>query len=407
MSRKPLLIALATVATAQLAFAADSPRFRGPEADGVFHESGLLSSWPEGGPKLLWAYEGLGESYASVTISDGKLYTTGMTEQRGSAYALDAEGKPLWVKEYSAEFDGRGYPGTRTTPTVADGSLYLLSSLGKAVALDAASGAVRWEVDLFETFEGKNTYFGVAESPLLVDGKVIFTPGGPDASVVALDPKNGETVWRSKGLGDGPGYCTPRLYENGDRRQIVTLVAKHLVGLDPANGNVLWRQPIEVNYDIHAVSPVFHGDLIYVSHGYKQGGRAFQLAGDGRSVTPKWTEEKLDVHHGGAVVVDGRIYGAASNGTWYALDAETGAIVAEIPRLGKGAVVYADGRLYGYTEKGEVVLVDPDPKNFKVVGSFEITRGSGNHWSHPVVANGVLYVRHGEALMAFDVKSGS
>lgn len=275
------------------------------------------------------------------------------------------------------------------------------------MALDAKTGEVRWQADLFARFKGQNAYFGAAESPLVVDGKVIFTPGGADASVVALDPKNGETVWTSRGLGDGPAYCTPRLFDNGKHRQIVTLVAKHLVGLDPATGNVLWRQPSEVKYDIHAVSPELVGDSFYISHGYGQGGKLYTLAADGKSVAEKWTEGKLDVQHGGAIVRDGHIYGAASNGTWYVLKAESGEIAAEIKGLGQGSMAFADGRLYGYTEKGKVVLVDPAPANFKEISSFEITQGSGNHWSHPVVSGGVLYVRHGEVLMAFDVEGGS
>ncbi len=406
MFRKTLLFALAMALAASLALAADSPRFRGPQGDGIFAESGLLASWPETGPEMLWAAEGLGETYASVSVAGGRLYTTGLNAERGTVYAFDLEGKQLWSQDYGAEFHGGGYPGTRTTPTVDGGSLYLLSALGKAVALDAESGTVRWKVELFEKFKGENTRFGVAESPLVTGGKVIFTPGGPDASVVALDPKSGETVWTSQGLGESSAYCTPRLFDNGKHRQIVTLVGKHMVGLDPETGSVLWRHPAEAKYDIHAVSPVFIGDDIYVSHGYDQGGKLYRMAADGKSVAEKWTEEELDVHHGGAVVQGGRIYGAASNGTWYVLDAESGDLAAEIKRLGKGSMIFADGRLYGYTEKGKVVLVDPDPASFKEISSFEITRGSGNHWSHPVISGGMLYVRHGEELMAFNVKAG-
>ena len=407
MVRLALILVLAFTAVFGVAHAANSPRFRGPDGNGVFAETGLLASWPEGGPKMLWSAEGLGESYATVSVANGRIYTTGMTAERGSVYAMDLQGKLLWKKEYGAEFDGRGYPGTRNTPTVDNGSLYLLSSLGKAVAMDAESGAVRWEVDLFDRYDGKNTYFGLAESPLIVGDRVIYTPGGADASIVALDAGNGETVWTSKGLSDGPGYCTPRLFDNGKHRQLITLVAKSLVGLDPETGRVLWRQPSEVSYDIHAVSPEFSGDTIYISHGYNQGGKAYRLAADGGSVSEQWTESKLDVHHGGAIVHDGHIYGAASNGTWYAINAESGEIAAQIKRLGKGSMALADGLLYGYTEKGEVVLVDPDPANFRVVSSFEMTHGSGHHWSHPVVADGVLYIRHGDVLMAFDVKEPS
>ncbi len=366
-----------------------------------------MKAWPEGGPKLLWASDGLGESYASISVVGGKLYTTGMAAERGTVYALDTAGKLLWSKEYGAEHSGKGYPGTRTTPTVDDGSLYLLSALGQAVSMKAADGATRWKVALLAKYKGENTYFGMSESPLMVDGKVIYTAGGADASVVALDPATGETVWATQGLSESSAYCTPRLFEQGDHRQIVTLVSKSLVGIDPASGNVLWRHPSAVEYDIHSTSPVFNGNAIYISHGYDQGGSLVELAADGKSVTEKWKEAKLDIHHGGAVWLDGHIYGAASKKTWYALDAASGKIAASIPRLGKGSVVYADGRLYGYLESGEVVLVDPDPKNFKVVSSFKIERGSGNHWSHPVLAGGVLYIRHGESLMAFDVKAPS
>lgn len=401
MSRKVPFLFLAPALAAGLCFAAESPRFRGPEGDGIFAETGLLAAWPEGGPELLWAAEGLGESYASVSVAGGRLYTSGLAEGRGSLFAFDLGGELVWKRDYGAEFDGRGYPGTRTTPTVSDGSLFLLSALGKAVALSALTGELLWEVDLFDRFQGENLYFGVSESPLVLDGKVIFTPGSPDASVVALDAKTGDTVWTSKGLSEASAYGSPRLLDNGKHRQIVTMVAEYLVGLDPATGDVLWRQRSKVPYDIHAVSPVFLRDGIYISHAYDEGTKLYELGADGRSVTELWAEPKLDVHLGGVVVVDGRIYGAASNGSWFALDAETGAVAAEIKRLGKGSIVYADGRLYGYTEGGKVVLVDPE--NFREISSFEITRGSGNHWSHPVISNGVLYIRHGDVLLAFDV----
>ncbi|RMH18942.1 MAG: alcohol dehydrogenase [Acidobacteria bacterium] len=405
--RRPILILLLLLLAGLPLAAADSPQFRGPNRDGIFPETGLLKSWPEGGPKLLWMAEGLGESYASVSVADGRIYTTGKHDQRGSVYAFDLDGKLLWRKEYGAEHSGNGYPGTRTTPTVDDGRLYLLSSAGLATAIDAESGDVVWQVDVFDAFGGSNIYFGVAESPLVDGPRVIFTPGGKDAAVVALDKKTGDAVWTSKGLSDKAAYCSPRLFDDGERRQIITLVSQHLVGIGPETGEVLWRHPIKVNYDIHANSPIFAGDSIYVSHGYGQGGRLFQLAADGRSVSEKWREEKLDVHHGGAVLIDGRIYGAASKKDWYCLDAASGEIAASIRRLGKGSVIYADGRLYGYLESGDVVLVDPDPANFQVVSRFKITQGSGQHWSHPVISDGVLYVRHGDVLLAFDVKDRS
>lgn len=387
--------------------AGESRQFRGPERDGHFGASGLLTSWPESGPALLWSAENLGESYASITVAGDRIYITGKFADRGVAMALDRAGKLVWKTEIGTEHAGNGYPGTRTTPSYDDGTLFLVSSMGQATALAAATGEILWQVDLLQRFGGKNTYFGLAESPLVDGERVIVTPGGTDASVVALDRKTGETVWATRGLSDSAAYCNPRLVELGGKRQIVTLVAKHLVGIDPADGKILWRHEYPVQYDIHAVSPLTAGRFIYVTHGYDQGGTLFELAADGKSVQEKWKEPELDVHHGGAVLADGRIYGAGSNKSWHVLDLETGEQLASIRRLGKGSVIMADGLLYGYTEDGKVHLVNPDPKSFAVISSFDITQGEGQHWSHPVIADGVLYVRHGDVLMAFDIRAAS
>ena len=399
-ARAAALLLSGLAATAPLA--ADSPQFRGPERDGIFPATGLAKSWPEDGPKLMWSVSGLGESYASITVAGGKIFTTGKSGETGTVYAFDLDGKKLWSTVYGTEHPGGGYPGARTTPTYHAGSIFLLSSNGDAVALDAASGAIRWKVDVLERFGGENVYWGLSESPLVDGGRVIVTPGGQDASVVALDAKTGATVWASQGLSDSAAYCSARIWQTDRHRQLVTMTAKHLVGLDPESGTVLWRTAIEAAYDIHANSPVFDGDLVYVSH-HVLGGQAFRLSEDGRSVTPVWSEELLDVHHGGAVLLDGRIYGAALKENLYVLDAASGEILASIPDLGQGAVIYADGRLYVYTHGGEVLLVDPDPAGFRVISRFTVTAGDGQHWSHPVISGRVLYIRHGDSLIAYDI----
>ena len=393
--------AIFLVGLASAALAADSPQFRGPDRSGIFPAEGLLASWPEAGPTKLWTAAGLGMGFASVSVADGRIYTTGMADGKGSVFALDTHGKRQWTADYGAVHDGGGYPGTRTTPTYHDGMLYILTSLGKAMALDAKTGETRWEVDLVRTYRGRNIRWGFTESPLVVDDKVVYTPGNT-STVIALDRKTGELAWSTSGLRDMSAYCSPRLFDDGKRRQIVTMVQRHMVGIDPADGGILWQQDYPGRWDIHAVSPVFEGSLIYVSDGYGQGGKMFELAADGKSVKLVWEDSDLDIHHGGAVMTGGRIYGAADNGTWYALDAKTGEVQGEIRRLGKGSVVYADGRLYGYTERGDVLLVDP--VSFEVVGRFKNTDGDGQHWSHPVIADGVLYLRHGDTLTAFDLK---
>ena len=380
----------------------DSPQFRGPDRSGVFSSENLLKSWPRGGPDHLWSASGLGDGVSSVSVVDGRIYTAGMTNNRGSILAFDLAGKQLWKTEYVAIPLERGYPGVRTTPTYDDGAVYIMSALAKAAAFDAISGEILWQRDL----PNNHVTWGIAESPLVVDDKAIFTPGGEAGTMVALDKKTGVEKWVMTELTEASAYCSPRLFDDGRRRQIITLTEAHMIGVDPATGKLLWKVAYPARYSIHAVSPVFAGGSIYVTDGYGQGGKLFDLVGDGRSVVLGWEDEELDVQHGGVVAVLGVIYGAASNGTWHALDIGSGETVNTIRRLGKGSVIYADGMLYGYTEKGEVVLVDPDPRRFDVVSRFEITEGEGHHWAHPVIAGGVLYIRHGDVLMAFDISAG-
>ncbi len=227
--------AIALLASASVA--ADSPQFRGPERDGIYPATGLLKSWLEAGPKLLWSATGLAEGFASVAVAGGRIYTTGMSGGKAYLTALDTAGKPLWRTEYGPVHDGDGYPGTRTTPTYDDGMLYVMSSMGRAVALDAESGEIRWQKDL----PNRNITWGITESPLVVDGKAIFTPGGSNGTMVALDKKTGERSWTMTQLLEPSAYCSPRLLDDGRHRQIVTMTKDHMIGVDPADGELLWQ----------------------------------------------------------------------------------------------------------------------------------------------------------------------
>ncbi|MHC4520170.1 MAG: outer membrane protein assembly factor BamB family protein, partial [Planctomycetota bacterium] len=205
---------------------ADSPRFRGPAGDGIFPETGLLRQWPEGGPKLLWSADGLGPGYSSVVVAKGIVYVTGMDEQKqGYLNAFAMDGSVKWKKPYGPEMPktGPAPAGTRGTPTIDGGRVYLQTGFAKLVILDAGNGAVLKTIDLLDRFGAAQAKFGFAEGPLIDGGKVICTPGGEDASLVALDKTTGETIWQSKGLSRPSGYCSPRLIEHGGRKVVVTM----------------------------------------------------------------------------------------------------------------------------------------------------------------------------------------
>jgi len=398
-----LLVAVAV----PLVHAADWPQFRGPDRNGQSPETGLLASWPEAGLSPLWTADGLGEGYSSAVITGGRIYVTGMLgeDKQGHLHAFDLNGKRLWSTPYGAEWE-KTYPGTRYTPTIDGGRGYLISSHGVVCCFDAETGAIVWQRDVAKDYGGEAPAMGFAES-LLVDGeRLIVTPGGPDASVVALDKASGETIWTSKGLSDQSAYCSPILIERGGTRLIVTLTTATLAGLDPETGAIVWRTPFDENEELqnHAVAPVYADGLLYATSGHRKGGVMYELSEDGKAITQRWADETLNNHHGGVIFLEGHLYGATMKGRWVCLSAADGAVKWEERGVGKGSVTYADGHFYCYGEKGTLGLVKATPGSHQLAGEFKIALGDGVHWAHPSIADGRLYIRHGDVLLAFDIK---
>ncbi len=386
--------------------AADWPQFRGPNRDGTSPETGLLKQWPAGGPRELWSCQNLGEGFSSPAIANGMVYVCGMVRGQGHLFAFDLEGHPKYDIIYGPEWAKAGNsPGTRMTPTVDGDRLYLMSGQGRLACYRAKTGELVWQVDTLDKFKGRNIRWGIAESVLIDGEKAICTPGGENATVVALNKMTGATLWTSAGLSQLSAYCSPLLVERGPNRLVLTLVEKALVGLDAETGKVDWIVPHEVSYDIQAVSPLYHEGMVYITNAYHHGGQSFLLTPDGMGVEKKWEEKSLDVHHGGVVLVDGNIHGASSAGRWICLDLASGRVKFSGKLVGKGSVIYADGTLYAYGEKGELALVRINADGYEQVSSFRIRKGSKEHWAHPALSDGRLYLRHGEALMCYDIKA--
>jgi len=398
-----LLLLIAALNITSICAGADWPQFRGPYRNGRSAERGLLQEWPEGGPAMLWSFEGLGGGFASVSLADETIYTTGMIEKRGYLFAIDDRGKVKWKKEYGPEWAG-SHPGTRTTPTIDEDRLYIMSGQGRIACFNRDDGELIWKVDTLEKFQGKNITWGIAESALIDGDKVFCTPGGKDASIVALNKHTGQTIWTTKGLSNLSAYCSPIL--EGER--LYTMVRKLIVCADSETGKVLWTIPHETRNDIAAVTPLeYCGDRVYfTSHG--TGGTMLRPAEGEDKYTEIWSSEALDSLHGGVVWLTNprpNLYGSDSKGNWVCQNISTGEVTFQEKLLdAKGSITYADGRLYCYSEKGTLGLVRPTAEGMELVSSFEITQGQGNHWAHPVVCNGRLYIRHGDVLMAFDVK---
>lgn len=417
MKKTLLLIAclVLTVATAQAQLF--SPYgFRGPNRDGHFPETRLLKQWPQDGPQKLWENLEIGKGYSSATVVGDRIYITGMTEdqKQETFMALDLNGKILYTTAYGNPWKDN-YPETRTTPTIHDGKAFVISGAGDVVCMDVKDGHIIWKVAGADVYKSTTGNWGTAECPLVYDGKVIYTPGGNLTTVVALDENTGKEVWRSKSIGDKRAYVTPIMIEWKGKRQIIGSTINNVIGVDPDTGEIMWTFKgwggTSRWENIPPNSPLFHEGKIFFSQGYDIGGYMLQLADDLRSVKQVWKNDDLDTHHGGYVLVDGVIYGSNwknnTSGDWCAIDWNTGKTLYATAwnGKGKGSIVYADGLLYCYDERrGTIGIVVPDGKVFKTVSEVRVDKGSGPFWAHLTIHDGVLYARHGEALIAYKIK---
>ncbi len=378
----------------------------GPGRNGIYHETGLLKEWPEQGPEVLWTIEGIGHGYSSPSFSNGKIYLSGMIDRSGYVFIFNKDGLLLNSYEYGPEFY-TSYPGSRSTPLVVDDLLYLASGMGKLMCLEAYSGKVIWSRDATDDFGGENIRWGITEN-LLIDGdKLFFAPGGKKHNIVALNRFTGETIWSSAGTGDGDlsAYCSPLIVELPGRRVFITIMASSIVGLDAASGEFLWSYPFANRNSIHANTPLFRDGHIYAFSTDEAGSVKLRLNPDGSQIEPVWVNKEINPMQGGAVIVDNHIYTAVYVGRrWYCIDRNTGKPVWSSRDLDRGVVIYADGRLYYYTERGELALSRPDPGGMEIISHTSIDHvGTGLHFSHPVIHEGRLYVRRGEAMVVFDV----
>ena len=404
--------------TGSVTLAADWPQFRGPQRNGQSEETGLMKQWPEAGPRELWTADGLGEGWSSAAISNGSIYITGMESKKEFLVALDLMGKQKWKKEYGTAWN-KSFPGARATPTVEGNRVYVISGAGQVVCLNTSSGDILWQVEALEEFKGKTGAWGTAENVLISDNKLFYTPCGDETTVVALDKMTGKKIWATESLSDQSGYVSPILIERGGKEILVTVTGSYVIGVDTSQGKILWKYAYVKNHPtalerrlkINTVSPLYRDGEIYVTSGYDHVGVMLSLSQDGSSVSLKWEDKALDNHHGGVVQVGDYIYGSNwesnSGGKWLCLNWDTGETVYETGwNDNKGPVVYADGMLYCCDEDLYAVgLAQVSPDGFDVISSFKITRGEDKLWAHPSISEGRLYVRHGEFLMAHDIKA--
>lgn len=416
---KKIFFFITALISAQILIAQPYSEWREENRTGVSSETGLLKVWPEAGPELLWTNTDLPKGYSSVSFDKESIFVTGIEGDSDVLLSLDMQGNINWKITYGRAWPD-SYPDSRCTPTIDGKQVYVSSGFGDLACVDAATGRIIWSNKASETFKGTYGPWGIAES-LIIDGdKLYFTPGGPETTTIALNKHNGELIWKTESLNDNPGYVSPVMYEYAGKNYLANVTARYVFAVDLSDGTIQWSfDHLQVNAEkaiavwpdapaIKCVTPLYHDGQIYITGGYDHGSFLLDLSENGDAVSVVWTDEVLDVHHGGVVLLDGYIYGSNwlnnSNGNWCCLQWETGKKMYEESWKCKGSVIAAEGMLYIYDEKrGNVGFVKATPGGFELISSFRIEEGSGPHWAHPVIHQGHLYIRHGNALMAYKI----
>lgn len=399
-------------ATASQGFAQKIYQWRGERRDGISHETKLMKSWPENGPELLWVNEEVGAGYAAPVVTEDKLLINGEIDSTSYLFAFDLKGKLLWKSPNGKEFTGKGFsssfPGTRATPTVVDNMVYTSSGHGRLAAYELATGQEKWAVDMVRDLGGIENPFGYSESPLVNDDMIYFMPGGTTNNVVALNRFSGKTIWTSKATGDTASFCSPALITLPARKVVVNLANHSIFGLDAKTGELLWSSKSldKFNFDdFHADTPVFADGFLYFSGTDDTDGGTVKLeiSPDGKSIKEVWRNTGVTNAMGGLVKVDNLLFTTTKKKRLVGVDTGTGSVVDSLA-VNKGSLIYADELLYCYNETGDVKLIKFENNKFVEISKFKIGKGTKEHFSHPVIANGVLYIRHGKALMAYDIK---
>ena len=413
-----LMVLAASVLAYSPARAVDWPNWRGPGHDGLSREKGLNTDWPEGGPQLLWESTGCGRGYSSVSVADGRIFTLG---RRGNAECLIAfsekDGMELWATGFGTSGHSNG------TPSVDGNRVYAIGRDGDLVCCDVESGRKIWSKRFDKDFGGKMmSGWGYSESPLIDGDQLICTPGGSKAVLVALDKKTGRKIWGTKApddLGnkgqDGAGYSSVVISKAAGVKQYVQLTGRGIIGVDAASGTYLWHYNKVANGTANIPTPIASGDYIFCSTGYGTGSALLKLSkkgGSGIKAEEQYflNSKTLQNHHGGMLLIGKQIYTGHKNNDGFPIcvDMESGDVKwggdTRGPGSGSAAITYFDGHLIFRYENGIVALIEATPEKYNLKASFKPVFQEKESWSHPVVANGNLYLREQDRLMCYDLR---
>jgi outer membrane protein assembly factor BamB len=397
----------------------DWPQWRGPQRNGLSQETGLLKEWPKEGPPLLWKLDDIDSGYSTPSVVGDRLYllsNDGLKNEFVAAFAVN-DGRKTWTTRLGNVGNPKqqpSFPAARSTPTIDGDFLYALGSDGDLACLDVRAGKIIWARNLRSDFGGKPGAWAYAESPLADGDAVVCTPGGSEATLLALNKKSGEVLWKCPlPEADAAGFSSTIIVESGGVKQYVQLLEKGLVGVDAKTGQFLWRYTKPVSkYGANIPTPVSSGNYIYAGSAGTGGGLVKLTAKDGKLQAEQvYFESKLPTAIGGAVKVGNFLYGTTSQ--LLCIDFATAEVKWEDRAIGAASLCSADGQLYLHGENGEVALAEASPESYHDKGRFtpanlpNRSNGMEKAWAYPVVANGHLYIRDLNHLWCYNIKKAA
>ncbi len=411
MKMNRFLFACALALSSSTLNADDWTQWRGNDRDGKSAEKGLADSWPASGPKQLWRVDGLGGGFSTPSAADGTLYllvNQGMDHEEIVALSVD-KGAKLWTTKIGAvgKNDGPQYPGARSTPTIDGDSLYILGSAGDLVCLDTKSGARKWSKNLPADFKGKPGQWAYTESPLIDGDALICSPGGAEATVVALNKKDGSLIWKSAlPDADDASYSSPVITEVNGVKQYVLYLAKGVVGLEADSGKLLWRYENTADKNANVQTPVASSNFVYTAAG-RVGGGLVDISGGTKQPKEVYFAKAMPSGMGGSILVDGSLYGSSGE-TLMSIDYVTGKTNWQVRSIGAAALCFADGKLYLHGENNDVAMVAATPEKYTELGKFTPEnapdRGNSKAWVHPIIVDGKLIIRDVGTIWCYDIR---
>jgi outer membrane protein assembly factor BamB len=385
----------------------DWPQWRGPERNGLSRDIGLLKQWPASGPKQVWSISNLGEGYGAVAAKGDRIYVQGASGSASSVFCLNrADGKTVWTASLGPKLNESRGNGPRSTPTVDEDRVYALTENGDLACLRARDGSRVWSKNILREFGGDNPGWLISESPLVDGNRLIVTPGGRGAGLVALDKMTGAVIWKTKELSDEAGYSSCIAADIGGVRTIMNFTSRAAVGVRASDGKLMWSHSSPANRTANCATPVFADNKVFFTSAYGTGGALLGLSAQSGEVRAQeiYFTKDMKNHHGGVVLVNGYLYGF-SDAILTCLEFATGRKMWADRSVGKGSLTYADGMLYLFSENNVVGLAEANPNAYVEKGRFSVPDQGRNSWAYPVVIGGKLYIRNQGTLAAYDVKA--